>query len=58
MLDDHDRQPGAPGDGILHREERDALVDQDELERQLVDHARLLARRDERPDRLDLRSSS
>jgi hypothetical protein len=35
--------PGGPRDRVLHGEQGQPLVDEDELERQLVDHPRLLA---------------
>src|SRR5215470_13318058 len=47
VLDEDDRQLGAAGDRVLHPEHDDRLVDDHELERQLRDEARVLARRDE-----------
>src|SRR3954466_15570392 len=49
MLDDHDRQIRRPRDRILHREHREAFVDDDQLERQVVDNPRLFARLAEPP---------
>ena len=53
VLHDHHCQVGAAGDGILHAEHDVALVDDDELERELGDEPRLLTGVDEPADALD-----
>src|SRR4030081_2587654 len=47
MLDDHDREVGAPGDRILHAKHDDGRVDDDQLQRQLGYESSLLAGFDE-----------